>query len=46
MKKLITLASAGVFLLSLQGASLGQEKTPATPATPAMPATGGNAGSP
>ena len=29
MKKLITLASVGVFLLSLQGASLAQEKTPA-----------------
>ena len=26
MKKLVTLASVGVFLLSLQGASLAQEK--------------------
>ena len=33
MKKLVTLASVGVFLLSLQGASLAQEKTPATPAS-------------
>ena len=39
MKKLVTLASVGVFLLSLQGASLAQEKAPATPATPAAPAT-------
>ncbi len=39
MKKLITLASVGVFLLSLQGASLAQDKVPATPATPAIPAT-------
>lgn len=33
MKKIITLATAGVFLLSLQGASLAQkeEKTPAPP---------------
>jgi outer membrane biosynthesis protein TonB len=33
MKKIITLATAGVFLLSLQGASMAQkeEKTPATP---------------
>ena len=39
MKKLITLASAGVFLLSLQGASLAQDKTPAPiPAAPATPA--------
>ena len=30
MKKLVTLASVGVFLLSLQGASLAQEKAPAT----------------
>ncbi len=35
MKKVITLASAGIFLLSLQGASLGQEKAPST-ATPPM----------
>ena len=35
MKKLITLASVGVFLLSLQGASLAQEKAPA-PAAPAV----------
>jgi hypothetical protein len=34
MKKLITLASVGIFLLSLQGASLAQEKAPATPAGP------------
>ncbi len=34
MKKIITLAAAGTFLLSLQGASLAQEKTP--PATPPM----------
>ena len=42
MKKLVTLASVGVFLLSLQGASLAQEKAPATPngpATTAGPAT-------
>ena len=32
MNRLVTLASVGVFLLSLQGASLAQEKTPATPA--------------
>lgn len=33
MKKIITIATAGVFLLSLQGASLAQkeEKAPATP---------------
>ena len=31
MKKLVTLASVGVFLLSLQGASLAQDKTPAHP---------------
>src|SRR5665648_821071 len=37
MNKLVTLASVGVFLLSLQGASLAQEKTPATPASPAVP---------
>ena len=36
MKKLVTLASAGVFLLSLQGASLAQDKTPA-PRPPAAP---------
>ena len=41
MKKLVTLASVGVFLLSLQGASLAQDKAPATPATPAGPAGGG-----
>ena len=29
MKKLVTLASVGVFLLSLQGASLAQGKAPA-----------------
>ena len=54
MNKLVTLASVGVFLLSLQGASLAQDKTPATPATPAVPPVtapsvtgpGGNAGSP
>jgi hypothetical protein len=36
MKKWVTLATAGAFLLSLQGASLAQEKekTPAAPATP------------
>ena len=37
MNKLVTLASVGVFLLSLQGASLAQDKTPATPASPAVP---------
>jgi len=37
MKKLVTLASVSVFLLSLQGASLGQEK-PAAPAAPPPPA--------
>lgn len=43
MKKVVTLATAGIFLLSLQGASLGQEKAPtATPPmtekqAPAMP---------
>jgi hypothetical protein len=37
MKKLVTLASAGVFLLSLQGLTLAQEKAPA-PAPVAPPA--------
>ena len=36
MKKIVTLASVGVFLLSLQGASLAQEKEKA-PAPPAVP---------
>jgi len=35
MKKVITLAAAGIFLLSLQGVSLGQEKAPGA-ATPPM----------
>ncbi len=34
MKKVITLAAAGVFLLSLQGATMAQEKAPT--ATPPM----------
>ena len=35
MKKLVTLASVGVFLLSLQGLTLAQEKAPMpAPATP------------
>src|SRR5450759_3045160 len=38
MKKLVTLASVGVFLLSLQGASLAQEKAPVTPAAPPLTA--------
>ena len=38
MNKLVTLASVGVFLLSLPGASLAQEKTPATPASPPVAA--------
>jgi outer membrane biosynthesis protein TonB len=37
MNKIVTLASVGVFLLSLQGASLAQDKTPASPASPAVP---------
>jgi hypothetical protein len=37
MNKLVTLASVGVFMLSLQGASLAQDKSPATPASPAVP---------
>ena len=36
MKKIVTLASVGVFLLCLQGASLAQEKEKA-PAPPAVP---------
>ena len=51
MNKLVTLASVGVFLLSLQGASLAQDKTPATPASSAgygafRHCPGGNAGNP
>ena len=54
MNKLVTLASVGVFLLSLQGASLAQDKTPATPASSGSSAgcgafrhcPGGNAGNP
>lgn len=34
MKKVISMAAAGIFLLSLQGVSLGQEKAPT--ATPPM----------
>jgi hypothetical protein len=35
MKKLVTLASVGVFLLSLQGITLAQQKTPAPAPPPA-----------
>ena len=38
MKKLITMATAGIFLLSLQGASLAQEK-PVKPTEKQAPAT-------
>ena len=35
MKKIVTLASVGVFLLSLQGATLAKEKAPAPAPVPA-----------
>ena len=54
MNKLVTLASVGVFLLSLQGASLAQEKDPGHSGQSGSSAghgafgywPGGNAGSP
>ena len=51
MNKLVTLASVGVFLLSLQGASLAQDKSPGHPGSAAGYCAcghrpGGNAGNP